>query len=97
MDRGREGRVKLTKAQLAQLENLALWKMPRSMELKGWPGFPERMVDLRCMDPLLRAGFVEAGQHEYTSPSGSEVRRGIWYRITPAGRTALSAAGGDKP
>jgi hypothetical protein len=80
---------KLTKAQRAQLENLATWKMPRSMAAHGWPGFPERLVDMRSMGPLQKAGYVEAGVHQYESPSGSEVRSGIWWRITDAGRSAL--------
>jgi len=83
--------TKLTEAQREQLTKLRDLRMPASMSKCGWPGFPERYVDLRTMPALLNQGLVECGQHVAPSPSSSTgMIRGVWWRITPAGRAALS-------
>lgn len=69
-----------------------VWRRPdgsiaRCGVANGWPGFPERLVDLRSMPRLQGLGLVESGIHQFGV--GRETRGGVWWRITEADRLAI--------
>lgn len=84
---------RLTKAQRAQLYDLATKKMPASWLREGWPGFPQRCTDGRVIMALHAKGYVECGTHYPPPPFQSG---GIWWRITDSGRLALTEGKNDE-
>lgn len=83
-----EGR-KLTERQIACLQYLVEWKPSKMEAANGYPGTPSYQLDGRTAWSLVDRKLVETGFHRYLV--GTQKRARTWFRITDAGRVALSA------